>query len=94
MEIPPATATCPAFDNEGGVLEAASLTDDGFLACDYENAFCTYFAGNGGFSSGSSVCPSSATVAKRAVRRATATAARAGEDDESGKGAEEERDTD
>ncbi|KAF9013760.1 hypothetical protein BDZ89DRAFT_1142452 [Hymenopellis radicata] len=54
-------AVCPIADNAGSELESSTIDDEGFLACGYATSFCTYFL-NGGFSSGSSVCPSSADV--------------------------------
>ncbi|KAF8916594.1 hypothetical protein CPB85DRAFT_1431909 [Mucidula mucida] len=56
------TASCPVVDNAGSELQSSTIDDDGFLACGYATSFCTYFRVNGGFSSGSSVCPASANV--------------------------------
>ncbi|KAK0227874.1 hypothetical protein IW262DRAFT_1479002 [Armillaria fumosa] len=61
-------ATCPPRDNDGGRLLSTS-NDGNFVSCDYADAgLCTYFE-NGGFSSGSSVCPSS-IPAKRSIASA------------------------
>ncbi|KAK0441443.1 hypothetical protein EV421DRAFT_732920 [Armillaria borealis] len=63
----PAT-TCPPRDNDGGTLLKTS-NDGNFVSCQYADAgLCTYFE-NGGFSSGSSVCPSS-IPAKRGITSA------------------------
>ncbi|KAG7453074.1 uncharacterized protein BT62DRAFT_999108 [Guyanagaster necrorhizus] len=63
-----ATATCPPEDNDGGALLNTS-NDGNFVSCDYADAgLCTYFE-DGGFSSGSSVCPSS-IPAKRSIASA------------------------
>ncbi|KAK0185929.1 hypothetical protein F5146DRAFT_1143499 [Armillaria mellea] len=58
-------ATCPPRDNDGGALLKTS-NDGNSVSCQYVDAgLCTYFE-NGGFSSGSSVCPSS-IPAKRSI---------------------------
>ncbi|KAK0492190.1 hypothetical protein EDD18DRAFT_523397 [Armillaria luteobubalina] len=68
ISAPVATATCPPKDNDGGALLKTS-NDGNFVSCQYADAgLCTYFE-NGGFSSGSSVCPSS-IPAKRNITSA------------------------
>ncbi|KAK0210198.1 hypothetical protein DFS33DRAFT_1378185 [Desarmillaria ectypa] len=63
-----AAATCFPRDNDGGALLSTS-NDGNFVSCHYADAgLCTYFE-NGGFSSGSSVCPSS-IPAKRSITSA------------------------
>ncbi|KAJ7318419.1 hypothetical protein DFH08DRAFT_942647 [Mycena albidolilacea] len=59
------SSTCPPRDDAGGALIRETLKSNGqFLDCQYQTAgLCTYFAGGGSFSSGSSVCPDEALVA-------------------------------
>ncbi|KAJ7150099.1 hypothetical protein C8R43DRAFT_1107490 [Mycena crocata] len=57
-----APARCAARDDNGGALLSSSITAQGFVACQYQNAGrCEYFNPSGQFSSGSSVCPDSIT---------------------------------
>ncbi|KAJ7657715.1 hypothetical protein DFH06DRAFT_1196994 [Mycena polygramma] len=59
---PTSSSSCPPRDDSGGVLVDAITEENGqFLDCTYQNAgLCTYFAIQGSFSSGSSVCPDAA----------------------------------
>ncbi|KAJ6558320.1 hypothetical protein B0H19DRAFT_1150770 [Mycena capillaripes] len=59
---PTRSSTCPPRDDAGGALiEQIAEKNEQFLDCRYQNAgLCTYFAVQGSFSSGSSVCPDSA----------------------------------
>ncbi|KAJ7930570.1 hypothetical protein B0H13DRAFT_2532883 [Mycena leptocephala] len=59
---PTRSSTCPPRDDNGGALiEEIAEKNGQFLDCRYSKAgLCTYFAIQGSFSSGSSVCPDSA----------------------------------
>ncbi|KAJ7464257.1 hypothetical protein B0H11DRAFT_2309422 [Mycena galericulata] len=50
---------CAPVDKDGTPLLSSSVVEPGdFAECTYKDAgLCTYFAGNGSFSSGSSTCP-------------------------------------
>ncbi|KAJ6600423.1 hypothetical protein DFH09DRAFT_1497995 [Mycena vulgaris] len=64
LAAPAPSATCPTRDDAGSALIEATPSSNGqFLGCEYQAArLCTYFS-DGSFSSGSSVCPDSATAA-------------------------------
>ncbi|KAF9037409.1 hypothetical protein BDZ89DRAFT_1061568 [Hymenopellis radicata] len=64
VEARAAAVSCPPRDNAGSPLLSTG-TDGGFIVCVYQVArTCEYFS-NGGFSSGSSDCPSS--ISRREV---------------------------
>ncbi|KAJ7150100.1 hypothetical protein C8R43DRAFT_1107491 [Mycena crocata] len=73
-----APARCVARDDNGGALLSSSITSDGFVACNYQNAgHCEYFTPGGQFSSGSSVCPDSITPGSKRSIEAPKLSARA-----------------
>ncbi|KAF7323574.1 hypothetical protein MKEN_00577700 [Mycena kentingensis (nom. inval.)] len=82
------SAVCPPTDNNGGQLLSSTGGGNDFLTCQYEQAgVCTYFGGNGSFSSGSSVCPANAapTASSSSSSGKLLSAALASADDDSDK---------